>query len=55
MIVGGKVMRIIKNDKYYSVVSNIYIDALKDGMKNNLGKNEKYIPNFKIQKSNNNK
>lgn len=49
-IISGKIMRILKNDPYYNQVSNIYKDALIDGLKNNMGKNNKYIPGIEFKK-----
>ena len=50
MIIAGKIMRVLKNNLYYSKISNMYRDALKDGLKNNLGKNNKYVPGVKFEK-----
>ena len=44
-IIYSRFMGFIKGSKYYKVVANMYKDALKDGMNNKLGKNEKYAPN----------
>ena len=43
-------MRILKNDEYYENVSAIYKDAIRDGLNNNLGKNDKYIPGIEFKK-----
>lgn len=50
MIIVGKITAILKRNNYYNKVSQIYKDALNDGLKNNLGKNEKYTFNVKIDK-----
>lgn len=50
MQIALKIMRFIKKDDYYSKISNMYKDALKDGINNNFGKNEKYIPGIKFEK-----
>lgn len=44
-IIYSKIIGFIKRDKYYKVVADMYREALYDGMKNKLGKNEKYTPN----------
>lgn len=49
-IIGGKILAVLKHDIYYLKVSNIYKDALNDGMKNKYGKNEKYMPGYKLVK-----
>lgn len=51
MIIGGKIMKVLKNDSYYSKISDIYKDALKDGLNNNMGKNDKYVPGTKFEKN----
>lgn len=51
MIILGKIMAIIKNDKYYNKISEMYKDALNDGMKNNLGKNDKYVTGVEFKKA----
>lgn len=48
MKVAAKIFRLIKNDIYYSKVSEIYKDALNDVEK--IGKNSKYLPGYKISK-----
>ena len=50
MILFGKVFAILKKDEYYNKVSQIYKDALNDGLNDKLGKNEKYTFSFKIEK-----
>ena len=42
--------RILKNDTYYTKLSKLHKDALKDGLKNKLGKNEKYLPGIEFKK-----
>lgn len=49
-IISGKIMRILKNDEYYSKVSEIYRDSLVDGINDNMGKNDKYIPGVEFKK-----
>lgn len=49
-VIGRKIMRILKNDEYYENVSAIYKDAIRDGLNNNLGKNDKYIPGIEFKK-----
>ena len=48
-IIGGKVLSVLKIDKYYNNIVQLYKDALNDGMNENLGKNQKYIPSFKLR------
>ena len=50
MIIGGKIMRILKNDTYYTKLSDMHKDALRDGLNNNTGKNDKYLPGVKFEK-----
>lgn len=49
-ILGGKILYAIKRDKYYSEISKMYKCALKDGLNNNLGINENYVPGIKFEK-----
>ena len=44
-------MKVLKNDSYYSKISDIYKDALKDGLNNNMGKNDKYVPGTNFEKN----
>ena len=44
-------MAILKNEEYYNKISKMYKDALNDGIKNNLGKNNKYVPGVEFKKS----
>lgn len=48
-IIGGKILGFLRNNKYYYNVSNLYKDALNDGLNNKLGKHEKYIPGFTLK------
>lgn len=50
MIIGGKIMRILKNDIYYTKLVELHRDALEDGLNNKVGKNLKYIPGIEIKK-----
>lgn len=51
MIIGGKIMKVLKKDLYYSKISDMYKEALEDGLKNHIGKNDKYIPGVKFEKT----
>lgn len=50
MILGGKILAKIKKNDYYCKVSKMYEDALRDGLKEKLGKNSQYLSNFKLEK-----
>lgn len=50
MIIGGKILRIVKKDMYYDKLSDLHKDALRDGLDNNTGKNSKYVPGVKFEK-----
>lgn len=50
IIIVGKIMQKLKNDEYYSKISDIYQDALNDGLNNKLGKNNKYLPGVSFYK-----
>lgn len=51
MIILGKIMAILKRDEYYNRISQMYNDALNDGLKCNLGKNDKYVPGVEFKKA----
>ena len=44
-------MAILKRDEYYNRISQMYKDALNDGLKCNLGKNDKYVPGVEFKKA----
>lgn len=52
MIIGGKILKILKRDPYYQEISEMYKSALRDGLKSNLGKNNKYLPGVEFKRRN---
>ena len=52
-IVHGNILAFIKNVRYYKDIAGLYKNALRDGLKENLGKHSVYGPGYKIiEKSN---
>ena len=50
MIIGGKILAKIRKNDYYNKISKMYKDALRDGLKEKLGKNSQYLSDYKLEK-----
>lgn len=48
--IAAKIFYYMRKDPYYKTLSEMYEDAIKDGKKEKLGKNEKYTYQLKLQK-----